>query len=344
MKKVHLVTGGCGFVGKHLINRLLEKTDDCIVVVDDLCIGHVPDSWSLEKSNKHLHPISERMIFIYEDIRRYFRKEEYYNKEISKFFTSWDGRYNDVYHFAAVVGGRSMIEENPLYVAVDLSIDAEFFHWASSHRPDRILYPSSSAAYPIELQSKENHKQLEESDINFNQISSPDLTYGWAKVTGEMLARLCHKKTGIHIACIRPFSGYGPGQSLDYPVPSILARIKNNESPIEVWGDGNQSRDFVYIDDVIDAMTHILDNVRDGGALNIASGKATSFNQLITTGMKIVGINSDIKPLTHKPVGVHKRYGSPELCRVVTGWESRISLEEGLTRVLDFMAQSAIKT
>ncbi len=338
MKKVHLVTGGCGFVGQHLIKKLLEETKDCLVVIDDLSIGNVPISWSINSNPKGVYIISERLVFIQADVREYFRSEDHYRIEISNVFSFWNGQYNDVFHFAAVVGGRSMIEDNPLYVAIDLSIDSEFFLWVTKHHPERVLYPSSSAAYPIELQGKENHKQLEESDIDFTQIGNPDLTYGWAKVTGEMLAQLCHKKTGIHIACIRPFSGYGPGQSQDYPVPSIMKRIKNNENPIEVWGDGNQSRDFVYIDDVIDAMTHILDNVRDGSALNIASGKATSFNQLIVTGMKIVGVDTDIKPLTHKPVGVHKRYGSPELCRAVTGWESRINLEEGLTRVLNSMS------
>ena len=122
--------------------------------------------------------------------------------------------------FAAIVGGRAKIDGDPMMVALDLSIDAEFFYWVTRHKPARVLYPSSSAAYPVSKQTEDNTIQLAEHDIDFNNMGQPDMTYGWTKLTGEYLAHIAAKHYGIKITCIRPFSGYGEDQDLTYPIPS----------------------------------------------------------------------------------------------------------------------------
>ena len=107
------------------------------------------------------------------------------NIDCRDFFKINNIKYDLVIHLAAIVGGRETIENSPLSVAVDLAIDSEMIQWALRTRPERIVYFSSSAAYPIELQKDELKYKLLESDINLLDMRSPDLTYGWAKLSGE---------------------------------------------------------------------------------------------------------------------------------------------------------------
>ncbi len=337
--KIHLVSGGCGFVGRNMVKRLLSKTKDTVFMVDDLSIGRHPSEWLDGFTSKMIKDVEvigdeERLYFWKGDFRNllfYMREnptyiQENYNLKFDKF--------SDVFHFAAIVGGRLKIEGDPMIVALDLSIDAEFFHWVTQHKPERVLYPSSSAAYPVSLQSTEGAIALSEGDIDFNKnLGTPDMTYGWSKLTGEFLAQITAKNYGVRVACIRPFSGYGEDQEQSYPVPAIAARAARREDPFEVWGSGKQGRDFVHIDDVIDFIFMLLDRVGDGSAYNIGSGKLTSFLELIDLFGDIAGYKPTIKPLLDKPVGVHSRYANMELVSEKFGWKPKISLREGMERV-----------
>ena len=138
--------------------------------------------------------------------------------------------FGDVYHFAAIVGGRMVIDGNPLAVALDLALDAAVqLGGAGKARP--VAVRVSSAAYPVDLQGKDGAVALKESDIQFGgRLGQPDMTYGWSKLTGEYLARIAHQHYGLHTACVRPFSGYGEEQDLTYPVPSIALRAAKREA------------------------------------------------------------------------------------------------------------------
>jgi nucleoside-diphosphate-sugar epimerase len=325
-----------------MVKRLLKTTEDKVFMVDDLSIGRHPRQWYegefSSKMNEDLEVIGPdgRLLFWKGDFRDllFFMRQnpryiqEKYNLEFEKF--------SDVFHFAAIVGGRMKIDGDPLMVALDLSIDAEFFYWLTRHKPERVLYPSSSAAYPTSLQTTEGAIALSEGDIDFTKnLGTPDMTYGWTKLTGEFLAKIAAKHYGISIVCIRPFSGYGEDQETDYPVPAIAARAANKENPFEVWGSGKQGRDFVHIDDIIDFILILLDNVSDGSAYNIGSGKLTSFLDLIQVFSKFANYSPEIKPLLDKPVGVHSRYCDMSLVEDKFGWKAKISLEEGMKRVYD---------
>lgn len=247
--------------------------------------------------------------------------------------------FKDIYHLASIVGGRALIDGDPLLVSYDLAIDSLMFLWATRfpEKIERILYASSSAAYPTRLQSKEKTVALAEDYINFSgELGQPDMTYGWSKLSGEYLARLAHEKYGLHVACVRPFSGYGEDQDLTYPVPSIALRVARHDNPIEVWGTGEQGRDFVHIDDCIDAMFIILNKVKDGRGVNIGSGSLTSFNELIKIMCKIEGYDADIRRLLEKPVGVQSRYADTNYLNNTIGWQPSVSLGEGMARVLEY--------
>ena len=249
------------------------------------------------------------------------------------FFRTDNTKFDLVIHLAAVVGGRRMIEGSPLALAVDLSIDAEMFGWAVRTKPGRIVYFSSSAAYPTRLQQNGWETRLWESDIDLSNISNPDLTYGWAKLTGEMLA--AHARTqGLKVSVFRPFSGYGADQDLDYPFPTFIKRGIDKQSPFQVWGDGKQVRDFIHIDDIVGAVMAGID--ADVEVSNLCSGRATSFNQLADMVMKARGYDAPVEHLTAEPVGVSYRVGNPEI--MLKFYVPKISLEQGIMMALEGLA------
>jgi len=302
-----LVTGGCGFVGRHFIKKFVN--DNKITCIDNLV------------SESSLKPLEhENLAFIRNDCRYYFLNS---NKH-----------FNLVIHLAAIVGGRNTIENEPIMVADDLAIDAEMFKWAVKTKPDKIIYFSSSAAYPVKYQQSEDYKQLDESLLSFDKdIGMADLTYGWAKLTGEYLARIAHEKYNLNIVCYRPFSGYGEDQHESYPFPAILSRIVNKENPINIWS--NAVRDFIYIDDVVDCVCSTYQKVNDGSAINIGSGIPTSFKELVEKMCKITNHEATINIMENKPQGVYYRVSNPKLMNDLN-FNIKIPLEEGIKKCLSY--------
>lgn len=325
-------------MGKNMVKRLYQTTEDKIIFIDNLMVGKHPSTWLEEpliRKHKDLEIFGadERLIFLEADFRLILRKmidqPDYWR---SNYGFDLD-TFADVFHFAAIVGGRAMIDGDPMMVALDLSIDAEFFYWICRHKPGRVLYPSSSAAYPVSKQTEADAIALSESDIDFNNMGQPDMTYGWSKLTGEYLAKIAAQYYGISIVCIRPFSGYGEDQDLTYPIPAIAQRVARREDPMEVWGSGKQGRDFVHIDDVLDCIEVAMEKISDGRAINIGMGRLTSFLEIIKVLTKIAGYSPGIKPLLDKPVGVHSRYCNMDYVKEHLGWEAKISMEEGMARM-----------
>jgi len=320
-----LVTGGCGFVGRHLVKRLIKQNHN-VVVVDNLYSGLHPNSWLSKNSQSNL-------TFIHSDVRDFLRSSK-----------SLEKKFDNVYHLSAVVGGRIKIDKDPISVAQDLSIDAEFFNWLVKSKPERTLYASSSAAYPTNLQQRDTQTLLKEDMITFEGIlGSPDMTYGWSKLTGEYLSRLSAKYYDLNIACIRPFSGYGEDQDKSYPVPAIGERAVKKEDPLVIWGSGKQSRDFVYIEDCIDAMLLAINKISDGSAVNISSGKLTSFFDVAQIYSEIAGYSPKIQALDNMPEGVFARYGDTTKAKNMLDWNPKTKLKEGLTVVYNYIKNESDK-
>jgi nucleoside-diphosphate-sugar epimerase len=287
-----LVTGDKGFVGRHMKAELLARGYH--VVGCDLARAENP--W---------------------DARR--------------LFDQIDIRFDLVVHCAAVVGGRTMIDGRPLELAVeDLSLDSMMFRWAMRTCPGRIVYFSSSAAYPVWLQDGDPPYALTEDDLDLAEPRLPDQTYGWVKLTGERLAAEANAE-GIPTHAFRPFSGYGEDQDLAYPFPTFIARALAGTACFDVWGDGQQVRDFVHIDDVVGAVMAAVDaDYRE--PLNIGTGVATSFDTLAGMCMGLAETRRPIAHLTGMPEGV--RYRVADVRRLHEIYTPKITLAEGIERAL----------
>ncbi len=247
------------------------------------------------------------------------------------FFKREDKQYDLVIHLAAIVGGRESIEGRPLAVADNLSIDSEFFQWCLKTKPKKIVYFSSSAAYPTWKQEDMFvDRKLKEDDITWKaQVGVPDMTYGWSKLTGEYLAQFV---PNVHI--FRPFSGYGWDQDLTYPFPMYVKRAIERQNPFEVWGPGTQTRDFIHMADVVNAvMTAVEENIQ--GPINLGTGRSTSFIQLAQMCMSAVGYAGEIKTNPDKPVGCMHRVSDNK--KLLEFYTPKISLEEGIKEAVDWL-------
>lgn len=164
-------------------------------------------------------------------------------------------------------------------------------------------------------------------------FSTPDLTYGWSKVTGEFLAKQAHERYGLNIVVYRPFSGYAEDQHETYPFPAILNRFLRGDEVIDVYGTGEQMRDFIHMDDVLRCVWQTKDKVSDASAINISTGIGTTFIKLIEIAVKAYGGNGSysVRTLTDKPVGVFARVGDTTKQKAL-GFTPTITLEEGIKR------------
>jgi nucleoside-diphosphate-sugar epimerase len=250
--------------------------------------------------------------------------------DVREFFQFNREKYDLVIHLAAIVGGRATIEGNPLSVATDLAIDSDFFNWALLTRPGRIVYFSSSAAYPTKYQGNDDWVPLKEDMIDLDNISNPDLTYGWSKLTGEYLAKFV-QEAGIPVHIFRPFSGYGTDQSLDYPFPSYIKRAVDRMVPFDIWGDGEQSRDFIHMRDVVDAVDEAIKQDIQG-PVNLGWGRKTTFNELAKMVTEIEGYSPEFNHIGDAPVGVLNRIADPS--KMLSFYTPKITLEEGIEMAL----------
>jgi nucleoside-diphosphate-sugar epimerase len=249
-------------------------------------------------------------------------------QDCRQFFQREDKQYDLVIHLAAIVGGRESIEGRPMAVADNLSIDSEFFQWCLKTNPKKVVYFSSSAAYPIWLQTAENKgTKLTETDIRIKSyMYPPDMTYGWSKLTGEYLAQFV---PNVHI--FRPFSGYGWDQDLTYPFPMYVKRAVEKQNPFEVWGPGTQTRDFIHMSDVVEAVITAVSNDIQG-PINLGTGRSTSFVELAQMCMKEVGYEGEIVTRPDKPVGCMHRVSDNS--KLLSFYTPKITLEEGIAEAV----------
>jgi nucleoside-diphosphate-sugar epimerase len=323
MSKRILITGAAGFVGRRLVRFMLEKSYEVVAIdsIAPLTGGVDPNQgWPLYNPKDY-----KNFTFHKIDCRAWFIK-------------NLDQKFDYVFHLAAMVGGREIIENNPLIVAEDLSIDSHFWQWCSKSKPEKVVSFSSSACYPIELQRHDNNRLLKEEDISFEKnIGMPDMTYGWAKLTCEYLGQIAFQKYGIKSICYRPFSGYGEDQDLNYPFPSICKRILTNKNSelINVWGSGNQSRDFIYIDDCIEGVYKTMDKINDGSAMNLSTGKLTSFIEFAKKTCDIIGFTPKIEGTATKPEGVFARGGDVTKQHKL-GFKYSTEFDDGIKKALTF--------
>lgn len=305
MKKI-LITGGAGFIASSLAEKLAESSENHLVIVDDLSTG------ALEKIPPSLH---DNIRFIKADVNVF--------EDISNIFFSFQPDF--VFHYAAVVGVARTLE-NPVKVLNDVSGIKNILNLSKSTGVKRVYYSSSSEVYgePVELPQHEETTPL-----------NSRLPYAIVKNIGEAYFRSYKKEFGLDYTVFRFFNTYGPKQSKTFVISKFInSALKNSD--IQIYGDGQQTRTFCYVDDNVHATTNAFNkNMFVNDVVNIGSDKEITILELAKTIIKLTGSQSEIVHLPPLPEGDMTRR-QPDTTKMNQLLQhSTLSLENGLKKILN---------
>lgn len=317
-KKV-LVTGGASFIGSHLVDKLVREGAQ-VTVVDDLSSG--------KKENLALS--MDKIQFIEGDLRmQAVADQATRGKDV-------------VFHLANVHGGRGFIETHPGEIAQNFMIDGNVFYYCHRNKVDRVCFTSSACAYPTSLQTADPKKQVrylsEEMADPFKEGAAlADGEYGWAKFMGELALKAYNKQFGMKGVSCRLFTVYGPRENESHAIIAFISRAVLRQDPYEIWGSGQQDRNFTYVDDIVDGLTLAAERITDCRAVNIGTDEITKIIDAAKTVCKIVG-HTPTRFATDptKPEGVHARAASIENQKQWLGWSPRTSFEEGIRKTIQW--------
>lgn len=333
-----LVTGGAGFLGRHFADELERRGWDVVTV--DVRSARVVDLFPGGRM-----PSTSR-VHILQDARAFFAREL---TDVSR--TAPDP-FDLVVHCAAAAPHRRAIDTRHDHLAYDVSLDAMFFDWAVRTGQRRLLYVSSSAVYPVALQTGELRERdgtparLSEVDVSQSlppnvwahlakMVLPPDANYGWTKLIGEAMAERT-TRVGTPVTVVRPFSGYGEDQGTDWPFGAFVDRARRREDPFTIWGSDSQVRDWIHVSDVVAGALELVD-AEVTEPVNICTGVGTSVRELANLVIHHSRHDEgEYDPVLHvdrdAPLGVHHRVGNP--ARLERWYRPIITLDEGVRRAL----------
>jgi UDP-glucose 4-epimerase len=296
-----LVTGGAGFIGSHLVKALV-KAGHSVRVLDNFSTG------SLE----NLGDIAGSVELVVGDVRSY--------GVVEKAVKGVDA----VIHLAALIDVAESIEKPDLYF--DVNARGTYNIAKACKGVSVLVFASTCAVYgePVKLPVAEDC------------TIAPKSPYAAAKVAGEAFIQAYSNLYGYRYAILRLFNVYGPKQSKAYAgvIIEFIKRVSRGEPPI-IFGDGEQTRDFIHVSDVVEAIIMAITNEKARGVFNIGSGKPVTINQLAKLILKLMG-REDLKPIhtTPRPGDIRHSVADITKAREALGFKPRIGLEEGLQSLI----------
>ena len=321
-KKI-LVVGAGGFIGGHLIKRLM-KNENFIIATDIK-----PKEYWFQDFEKTKNYYSMDMKEI-DNCRKVTKNVDY------------------VFNMACNMGGMGFIENNKAECMQSVLINTNLLIASKENKIKRYFFSSSACAYNKNKQQDVFIKGLKEKDA---YPADPEDGYGWEKLFSERMCRHFMEDYGIEIRIARYHNIYGPFGTYDggrEKAPAALCRKiinakKNNEDKIDVWGDGKQTRSFLYIDDCIEGTIRLFESDYSE-PVNIGSDEQVSINQMID----IIENISKVKKLKRdyqldKPKGVRGRSSNNDLVKEVLNWSYEIKLKDGLKKTFDWMSNEISK-
>jgi UDP-glucose 4-epimerase len=304
MSKV-LVTGGAGFIGSHLVKHLVTNGKE-VIVLDNLLRG-----------NKIEKPVFEKITFVKDDVRNY---------EVVKNLSQ---HCDYIYHFAAVLG-VDVVADNPVetmdteVIGMKNVVDA-----ALLNNVKKVIYASTSGIY--------GHSAIERSVTENIQVD-PRTSYAMAKRYNEIYLKAAHEEKGLNSISVRFFNVYGSAQDNRMVVPRFFEQCLAGE-PITVFGNGNQTRDFTFIDDTIKACLLLTEKVSGCEIFNVANENEFSIYELAKLMKEITGSKSEITlidaPKKRYDYEVERRFGSSQKLFDAVGFKPNTDLRVGLTHILN---------
>jgi len=356
-KKTALVLGAGGFIGSHMVKRL-RKEGYWVRGVD----LKYPE-FSETQANEFVQGDLRDVDFVRRVIQFKGYSGNFFNEVPYRLIEPFD----EIYQFAADMGGAGFVftGENDAEimqnsVTINLNVleqqrllnqtfDGEKKEWTECNRPalgwqTKIFYSGSACMYP-------EHNQLDPNNPDCREESAypadPDSEYGWEKLFSERLYLAYSRNHGIPVRIARYHNIFGPEgtwQGGREKAPAAICRkvaYAGNTDTIEVWGDGEQTRSFLYIDECIEATRRLMDS-EFIGPVNIGSEEMVTINQLVDTAAKVAGKKIK-KNHIDGPLGVRGRNSNNDLIREKLGWDYEQSLEEGIRKTYEWIKYQTLK-
>ena len=311
-----VVCGAGGFIGGHLVAELLREGATKVRAVD----AKPTDEWFqvFGDADNQVADLSDR------DACR----------------DALEGA-GDVFNLAADMGGMGFIEANKARCMLSVLINTHLLIAAREHEVERFFFASSACVYAADKQTSTDVLPLKEADA---YPAMPEDGYGWEKLFSERMCRHFSEDFGLATRVARYHNVYGPHgtyQGGREKAPAAICRKVieaklSGDHQIEIWGDGEQTRSFMFVDDCVHG-TRILMDSDVTEPLNIGSAHLVTINQLVTIVEQIAGVTVRRRYKLDAPQGVRGRNSDNTLVKDRLGWEPRISLEEGLERTYAWM-------
>ena len=315
-KKI-LIVGAGGFIGGHLVKRLL-KDGNSIVAVDI----KPKEYWFQDFDNAENHYSMDMKDII--NCRKVAKNIDY------------------VFNMACNMGGMGFIENNKAECMQSVLINTNLLIASKDNNVKRYFFSSSACAYNTTKQQDVFIEGLKEEDA---YPANPEDGYGWEKLFSERMCRHFMEDYGIEVRVARYHNIYGPFGTYDggrEKAPAALCRKiilakKNNLNLIDVWGDGEQTRTFLYVDECVEGTLRLFESDYSN-PINIGSDEQVSINEMIEIIKKISGVSKLIKNYQlDKPKGVRGRSSNNDLIKKVLGWSYEMSLKDGLTKTYEWI-------
>jgi len=308
------VTGGASFIGSHLVDALLARGAE-VRVVDDLSSG--------ARENLRSHLDAGAIEFIEGDLRQ---------SEVARAAVQ---ERDVVFHHAADHGGRGYLELHQAGPASNFCLDGQVFFQALRAGVQKVVFASSGCVYPNHLQDDPQAVvYLKESLVR--QPYDADNSYGWAKLMGELTLRAYHEEWGLRAASCRYFSAYGPRAKESHAVMAMIARARMRQRPFEIWGTGEQIRNWTYLDDIVEGTLRVAEKVDDGTAVNIGTSERTTVAEAAQLVLALTGHDAEIQARPEMPTGPLNRVADNSLSQKLLGWSPQVAFEEGLKRTIEW--------
>jgi len=330
-KKV-VVTGGAGFIGSNMVDRLLAEGAD-VKVVDKLQLSPGSISW-----NRKLTRLDE--IFRRHGINSV--PLEILDLQTEKERFQLLCRDADVvFHLSAVFGGREFVNTRQADCSKMLAIDHNAIEAAYEAGVERFHYASSACVYPDSLQKNPSYLLKEDDILSTGEgWATSDNLYGFAKLMGELQCIVFHREKGMKTSACRYLTVYGPGEfDTSHAISALIERALNRENPYVIWGSGNQERGFTYVSDIVDGSMLACEKIDDGTAVNLGWDKRYKIRDVATMILKIANHSPEIKYDLSKPEGPFSRALDIGLAKKLLGWTPKVDLEEGLTQTVAWHRQ-----
>lgn len=309
-----LVTGGASFIGSHLVDELVER-GAIIRVADDLSSGKI--------ENIQAHLDNKRIEFIKADLG----EPGLAQKAVQG--------VDIVFHLAADHGGRGYVDLHQGCCAGNLTLDGIIFMASLKAGVKKVVYASSGCVYPNYIQNDPSQELF----LTEEMVGPPydaDNMYGWAKLMGEMTLRAYYKDFGMKAASCRYFTVYGERGVENHAVMAMIARAFIKQDPFEVWGSGQQIRDWTYVKDIVKGTILAAEKIDDAAAINLGTTEKIRVIDAANEVLRYTGHQAKIKLLPDMPTGPLNRVADNSLAKKLLGWEPQVGFIDGLHRTIDW--------